>query len=465
MSQQKVDGNRNHHGGKEKQIGLVLQGGGALGAYEVGALKVIIKRAVQTNSNADGDFFNVVAGSSIGAINGAILIQEFVKDRSWTEAVNELQNFWIKQMATDSFVDDIPGFSEWWQYWSNLARGSIATSEAARRYYSSLQFWTFGIPSLFSSSTKFDNRFLDPQFNFLQRGDWSALGNMLENYKREHGFKLFPIKTEPERDPRLLTTAIDVKTGEGVIFDSYSSESCYPAVSYAAKTNTEKKKQSNQEIKIKYPDGLTKRHIMASAAIPANADFTIVDDINSIPHMYWDGAFASNTPLRGLIQSHRDWYLNHGGIVPDLAELYIIGLWPRTVRDLPVPPDNNFVWSRMWDLLFDDKTTYVEKTAEMVTDYLDIIEKLRPLAEENGHKGEVDKFLADLAHSRHRDGSYRRRQGLLEGRFKIGKIQRTELDEFQDASGLKIFDFSKTTIKELITQGEQDAMASSPSKK
>src|SRR3989442_2240254 len=108
--------------------------------------------------------------------------------------------------------------------------------------------------------------------------------------------------------------------------------------------------------------------------------------------------------MRGLIQSHRDWYLDHGGIVPELEKVYIIGLWARVVDDLPVRPDNNFVWSRMWDLLFDDKTTYVEKTAEIVTDYLDIIEKLLPLAEENGHKDEVDKFLADVAYSRHRDG-------------------------------------------------------------
>lgn len=179
--------------------------------------------------------------------------------------------------------------------------------------------------------------------------------------------------------------------------------------------------------------------------------------------MYWDGGFASNTPLRGLIQSHRDWYLDHGRIVPDLAEVYIIGLWPRTVRDLPVPPDNNFVWSRMWDLIFDDKTTYVEKTTEMITDYLEIIEKLLPLAEENGHKNEVDKFLAGLAKSRHRDGSHRRKQELLEGRFKIGKIQKIEMSAFQDASGLKIFDFSRPTIKQLITQGKQDVMSVLPS--
>lgn len=460
------DGKRNHQQVKEKQIALVLQGGGAMGAYEVGVLKAIIEWAVQNNRNADRDFFDVVAGSSIGVINGAILVQEFVKNRSWTEAVNELEKFWIMRLATESFVDNIQGFSEWWQYWTDLAGGSIASSEAARRYFSSLQFWIFGIPGLFSSLPSFDRRFLDPQFNLLQRGDWSALGNMLENYKQEHGFKLFPIKTDPERDPRLLTTAIDVKTGDGVIFDSYSSESCYPVATYHPnKTNSEVKNISNQEIKIKYPDGLMKSHIMASAAIPANTDFAVIDDINSKPHMYWDGAFASNTPMRGLIQSHRDWYLNHGGTVPDLAEVYIVGLWPRTLQDLPVPPDNNFVWSRMWDLLFDDKTTYVEKTAEMVTDYLDIIEKLRSLAEENGHKDEVDRFLADVAHSRHRDGSYRKRQGLLEGRFKIGKIQRVEMSAFQDASGLKIFDFSKRTIQQLIAQGQRDGMALSHSEK
>ncbi|MFZ0511115.1 MAG: patatin-like phospholipase family protein, partial [Candidatus Nitrosopolaris sp.] len=129
---------------KESQIGLVLQGGGALGAYEVGAVKGIIDQAVQIDSNTDSDFFNVVAGSSAGAINGAILVQEFVKHRSWTKAVKELENFWIKYIATESIVDNIPGFSGWWQYWSNLSGGSIASVEAARRYYSSLQFWLFG---------------------------------------------------------------------------------------------------------------------------------------------------------------------------------------------------------------------------------------------------------------------------------------------------------------------------------
>ncbi len=111
----------------------------------------------------------------------------------------------------------------------------------------------------------------------------------------------------------------------------------------------------------------------------------------------------------------------------------------------------------MWDLIFDDKTTYVEKTSEMITDYLDIIEKLRLLAEENGHKEKVDEFLAEFAHSKSRDGSHRRRQDLIKGRFKIDKIHRIEMSELPDASSLKIFDFSKNTIEQLIAQGQQDA--------
>lgn len=456
-----VTHNNNKQEEKEKQIALVLQGGGAMGAYEVGVLKAIMNNAVKKDRNADGNYFNVIAGSSIGAVNGAILVQEFVKGRSWTKAVTELEGFWREKLSVDSFVDNIQDFSKWWEYWASLNGGdAIASSEAARRYYSALQFWLFGIPGLFSSAPKFDNRFLDPQINVLQRGDWSAFGDMLENYKREQGFKIFPIKTDPNKDPRLLTTAIDVKNGGGVIFDSYSTESRYPVVSYSPEKDRENKidEKSDQEIKIKYPEGLTKNHIMASAAIPANTDYELIKDTNSIPHRYWDGAFASNTPLRGLIQSHRDWYLAHGGMVPNL-DIYIIGLWPRSVRDLPLPPDNNFIWSRMWDLIFDDKTTYVEKTAEMVTDYLDIIEKLRVLAEKNGHKEQVDKFLTGLARSKHRNGDHRKRQDLLEGRFNI-KIKRIEISELADASGLKIFDFSRKTIEQLLRQGEQDAIDS-----
>ena len=430
------------------QTALILQGGGGLGAYEVGVVKGVIEKAVATDEKNDSQLFDIVAGSSIGAINGAILVREFVTSGSWSEAISRLERFW-NGIVSVPIVDSIPFFSQWWDYWSRLGNGSLATSDAARRYFASIQFWLMGIPNLVNSFTKYDRRFNYPLINFLQRFDWSPLAQRLQEYRLKDGSKLFPIKTVPGKEPRLLTTAIDTQNGAGVIFDSYSDK-----VSYSTSIDGKNK----GEVTISYPKGLQVEHIMASTAIPANSNFVTIDDIDSTPRRYWDGAFASNTPLRGLLQSHRDWYLFvKKQQPPDIENIYIVGLWPRSVKDLPVPPDNNFVWSRMWDLLFDDKTRYVEKNAEMVTDYLEIIDKLLPLAEENGHGLEIKKFLEEEAESKHRSGLHRRRKGLIEGRFKVNQISRIEMASFDDAAGLKIFDFSQNTYNQFVKLGQEDA--------
>ena len=46
------------------EIILVLQGGGSLGAYECGVYKALYKRGIE---------FDILAGSSIGAINASII--------------------------------------------------------------------------------------------------------------------------------------------------------------------------------------------------------------------------------------------------------------------------------------------------------------------------------------------------------------------------------------------------------
>jgi len=52
---------------KEKGIGLVLEGGGARGAYQIGVLKALYENGLQ---------FTAVVGTSIGAINGAYIAQD-----------------------------------------------------------------------------------------------------------------------------------------------------------------------------------------------------------------------------------------------------------------------------------------------------------------------------------------------------------------------------------------------------
>ncbi|WP_148685927.1 patatin-like phospholipase family protein [Candidatus Nitrosocosmicus hydrocola] len=54
---------------------LVFQGGGSLGAYEAGAYKGIfelLKKLDNNNSNEEKPIFDIIAGSSIGAINSAL---------------------------------------------------------------------------------------------------------------------------------------------------------------------------------------------------------------------------------------------------------------------------------------------------------------------------------------------------------------------------------------------------------
>ncbi len=58
-----------------KQRGLIFQGGAALGAYEAGAYKALynwIKQKLEVN-HKDENVFDIIAGTSIGAINAAII--------------------------------------------------------------------------------------------------------------------------------------------------------------------------------------------------------------------------------------------------------------------------------------------------------------------------------------------------------------------------------------------------------
>ncbi|MDD4780060.1 MAG: patatin-like phospholipase family protein [Tissierellia bacterium] len=68
--------------------GLVLEGGGAKGAYHVGAYKALKELNIEIGG---------IAGTSIGALNGAFLIQGEVED---------LEKIWINTKTTDIFSLD-----------------------------------------------------------------------------------------------------------------------------------------------------------------------------------------------------------------------------------------------------------------------------------------------------------------------------------------------------------------------
>lgn len=86
--------------------GLVLEGGGARGAYQIGAYKALIEE----------DFiFNGVSGTSIGALNGALIVQgdashayELWEDLHPSELFGVPLNSWNMLMDGDFQFGDIP---------------------------------------------------------------------------------------------------------------------------------------------------------------------------------------------------------------------------------------------------------------------------------------------------------------------------------------------------------------------
>jgi NTE family protein len=77
------------------QRALIFQGGGALGAYEAGVFKEIYKKVIRNDeeksNKKQNNLFNIVAGTSIGAINAAVLVGHFLKNNSWEAVLLMLQ--------------------------------------------------------------------------------------------------------------------------------------------------------------------------------------------------------------------------------------------------------------------------------------------------------------------------------------------------------------------------------------
>ncbi|HEY9386684.1 MAG TPA: patatin-like phospholipase family protein [Nitrososphaeraceae archaeon] len=92
---------------------IIFQGGGALGAYEAGVFEVLYDRlrkvdkekARQDIRYKDRPLFDIVAGTSIGALNAAILVNHVLEKRRegkpnmkisdcWEGSAETLSRFW-----------------------------------------------------------------------------------------------------------------------------------------------------------------------------------------------------------------------------------------------------------------------------------------------------------------------------------------------------------------------------------
>lgn len=159
------------------QTALVLQGGGALGAFECGVVRAL---------EEEGIFPDVVAGVSIGAFNGAIIASN---PRHATQALEA--------------------------FWADLA---VATPElpfaCGERAAAALQILTFGVPRFFRPRWMQPLRsFADFPTNWTSYYDTAPVKKLLAKYVDFAALGTSPV--------RLLLSAVNVTTAELEVFDSY----------------------------------------------------------------------------------------------------------------------------------------------------------------------------------------------------------------------------------------------------
>jgi NTE family protein len=99
------------------EIGLVLQGGGALGAYECGAVSALLELMQDADANGRAVTLKAVTGVSIGAINAACVVG--AKDLAdaqrrlntlWDDLTLNAPTFWPHETQRDLSLFGLPGF-------------------------------------------------------------------------------------------------------------------------------------------------------------------------------------------------------------------------------------------------------------------------------------------------------------------------------------------------------------------
>jgi predicted acylesterase/phospholipase RssA len=265
-----------------KRVVLLLQGGGALGAYQVGAYRELQAACRRVSTKLDW-----VGGISIGAVNAAV-----IAGPNGGDAAAELAALWAEILSPPC-----PPFDSS-DLWQNLPPAFRAGRLAplVPKYAN----WMWAAFNPFGQRHFFGSRVLDPLRNpwFAQ---WSGPLTTGE---------LAFFDTEPLRDTlnrhvnwqsintdgntRLSLGATRVRDGESVFFHSFAPRN---------------------------PDWtrttLSADHVLASAALPPGfPGITIAGEV------YWDGGVSTNTPIENLAEDLT------AESAPDTL-VFLIDLWDR----------------------------------------------------------------------------------------------------------------------------------------
>jgi NTE family protein len=296
----------------------------------------------------------------------------------------------------------------------------------------------------------------EPDYKFAdQDNTWIAhdsgpLQNTIERYSKDENKEKLSIATSwRNREPRLLVISVDVAEGKTVAFDSYHT------------------KAEDPENSLYEGDGITIDHVMASGTIPIFYKFREIPAKGG--QKFCDGGILNNTPFRELLQAHRDYWRGvvdeNQDKIPDL-DVYIINVHPS--KQDKVPTDLDGVKDRINDITFMDRNSHYDETvANLVTDYADLIDRLKEIAksyfENIGTKditfqNEFESLIKIVEGKTSREaGEDRKYKDLLKGRFRLTKVIRIENESYKDSISGKVGDFTSQSIRNLIEKGKQDA--------
>lgn len=162
----------------EHETVLILQGGGSLGAYECGVYKTLHREGIK---------FDIIGGTSIGAVNASIIIGS-----KSDEPAAALEEFWLdlsEGVTPSSLPDGVRPYFAWW--------------------YSAV----FGNPKIF-----FPKWFM-PTADYFFPLTWKYLYDITPLKKTLNEYVDFEKLREPGR-PRLIITSTDIQNAKSSVFDS-----------------------------------------------------------------------------------------------------------------------------------------------------------------------------------------------------------------------------------------------------
>ena len=257
-------------------IGLVLSGGGARAAYQVGALRALVQYLKKNSVSSSSCNISTIVGSSVGAVNGLIL--GACLSAGIDTAVREMEELWVKRNFRNTF----------------LGSPSIAFMKAIR----------VAVTQYLSPGPKgTDKSIFNP----------SPLMKELDSIIEQYG------GTDPHKRNKGLKNLAVMTTVEGATRK--------PLLFLSAQEKPDPKRMDGATFEISYKEELTSKHGFASAALPSVLPPVELDTEHGKVKLV-DGGISQNTPVDPAVRlgaekiilidiSGRDWWHDRSGEAHD----------------------------------------------------------------------------------------------------------------------------------------------------